>query len=142
VAAGLFQDAQPLRTWLGASKADDAQSAQNWLEEAQVALASGRGRTAVRYVRRAEDTARLDAGRGEDATVIPFEGLRHRVDEIDTSAGPSATCWTTRPAKLRMAPTKWWSSCSRRPGTGAPSDPHATAPYEGVERPQRRQPRE
>ncbi|MEU9286414.1 hypothetical protein AB0D57_17260 [Streptomyces sp. NPDC048275] len=84
----LLQDAQPLRTVLGASTTDDAQSAQNWLDEAQEALAAGRGRTAVCYLRRAEDAARRDAGRGVDATLAPFDTIRQRVDEIDETAGP------------------------------------------------------
>lgn len=88
----LLQDAKPLRIWLGGSTADDAHSAQIWLDEAQNALASGRGRTAVRYlhhaVRRAEDATRADAGTGTDATVAPLDSLRQRVDEVDESAGP------------------------------------------------------
>jgi hypothetical protein len=81
VAEELLQDAQPLRTVLGASKADDAQSAQYWLDEAQEALAAGRGRTSVRYLRHALRCA-------VDATVVPFDSLRQRVDEIDETAGP------------------------------------------------------
>ncbi|WP_031487312.1 hypothetical protein [Streptomyces bicolor] len=88
VAAELLQDAQPLRT----SKAADAQSAQNWLDEVQEALDAGRGRTAVRWLRhalrRAEDTADLDAGQGADAIVVPLHRLRQRVDEIDETTGP------------------------------------------------------
>ncbi|MGW3954702.1 hypothetical protein ACWEKM_28065 [Streptomyces sp. NPDC004752] len=92
VAEELLQDAHPLRMWLGASTADDARSALNWLDEAQEALASGRGRTAVRYlhhaVGRAEDAACGGAGQGVDATVVPFDSLRQRVNTVDESAGP------------------------------------------------------
>lgn len=72
--------------------ADEAQSAQYWLDEAQEALDVGRGRTSVRYLRhalrRAEDTARHDAERGGDAAVVLFDSLCHRVDQADESAGP------------------------------------------------------
>lgn len=71
--------------------ADEAQSAQHWLDEAQEALDAGRGRTSVRYLRhalrRAEDTARHDAERGGDAAVVLFDSLCHRVDQADESAG-------------------------------------------------------
>lgn len=92
VAADLLQDAQPLRAWLDTCKTDDAQSAQNWLDEAPEAIAAGRGRTAVRYLRhalrRAEDNPHFDAGRGVEAAVVSLDSLRQRVDEIDESAGP------------------------------------------------------
>ncbi|MEU5297835.1 hypothetical protein [Streptomyces umbrinus] len=92
VAEELLQSAQPLRTWLGASEADDAQLAQVWLDEAQEAFNAGRGRTSVRYLRhalrRAEDTARHEAARGKGAAVIPLDNVRHRVDQVDESAGP------------------------------------------------------
>jgi hypothetical protein len=92
VAEELLQDAQPLQTWLGMSTADEAQSAQYWLDEAEEALDAGRGRTSVRYLRHAlrhaEDTARHDAERGVDAAVVMFDSLRHRVDQADELAGP------------------------------------------------------
>ncbi|MBK6019401.1 hypothetical protein [Streptomyces sp. MBT53] len=92
VAEELLQDAQQLQTWLGMSTADEAQSAQYWLDEAQEALDARRGRTSVRYLRhalrRAEDTARHDAERVVDAAVVPFDDLRHRVDQADELVGP------------------------------------------------------
>ncbi|MEH0433843.1 hypothetical protein QBB34_47630 [Streptomyces stelliscabiei] len=91
-AAELLQDAQHLRTVLSASDTDDAQSAQNWLDEAQEALTAGRGRTAVRYLRhalrRSEDTAGRRAVRAADADAVRLDGLRRRVDEIDGTTGP------------------------------------------------------
>ncbi len=90
-AEDLLQTAQLLRASLSVSRADAAQSAQHWLDEAQEALAAGRGRTAVRYLRHAldhaEDTAR-DDGRVVDAAVVPLDSLRQRVEEIEELAGP------------------------------------------------------
>ncbi|WP_328349106.1 hypothetical protein OG800_49080 [Streptomyces sp. NBC_00445] len=81
VAEALLQNAQPLRASLGVSKADAAHSAQIWLDEAQEALAAGRGRTAVRYLRHAlghaEDTVRDDDGRVVDEQCsIPVDQSR------------------------------------------------------------------
>ncbi|MFG3517524.1 hypothetical protein [Streptomyces bobili] len=92
VAAELLKDIQPLREILTASEHPDARSAHGWLDEAQEALDAGRGRTAVRYLHHAMTRAKyapdLDAARSEDATVIPLDRIRQRVDETDAEAGP------------------------------------------------------
>jgi hypothetical protein len=91
-AAELLKDVQPLRGVLTASEHPDARSAHGWLDEAQEALDAGRGRTAVRYLHhamtRAKYAAGLDAAGSEDATVIPLDRIRQRVDETDAAAGP------------------------------------------------------
>uniref|UniRef100_A0AAU2AH28 Integral membrane protein n=1 Tax=Streptomyces sp. NBC_00093 TaxID=2975649 RepID=A0AAU2AH28_9ACTN len=91
VAEDLLHTAQLLRASLGVSTADAAQGAQHWLDEAQEALAAGRGRTAVRYLHHAldhaEDAAR-DDGRIADAAVVPLDSLRQRVEEIEELTGP------------------------------------------------------
>jgi hypothetical protein len=92
VAAELLKDVQPLHEVLSASEHPDARSANGWLDEAQEALDAGRGRTAVRYLRHAMICAQYtqghDAAGSEDATVIPLDRIRRRVDETEMTAGP------------------------------------------------------
>lgn len=92
VADQLMEDIRLLCSTPCESEDLDAQEARAWLDEAQVALDNGRGRTAVRYLRHAltrggHTVGVLEAVHGAK-THSQLDAIRQRVDEADQAGGP------------------------------------------------------